>query len=578
MNALLRRMACFAICSGLLTAASIAEDDLATRGAAAAKKYCYGCHGTTFNGDSALDVLDQDALLDPDYEYVVTGNLEGSMLWQRIADGDMPPKGSPQPTGDDREVLKQWIMAGVPMPQRKTREYVEWKGILQAMHDDLQAADQRVRKHYRYFTLTHLYNNVEGVTELEMRLYRAALAKALNSVSWEPDLVVPYALDPEQTLFRIDLRDLGWDDNKWRVLLRNYPYGVNFKNVDNDAIANLDTNVGLYTETPLCYVRADWFVVRGMRPPIYHELLELPTTAEAIEKKLLVDVHQDYMQDRLARAGFVESAVSQGNRVADRHPAAYGYYWKSFDFKKETSRGNIMQFPLGPDFKGHPFPALSFDQDGGEMIFGLPNGMQAYMLIDGEGKRIDEGPSDVVRDLTETSGTTHVVNGLSCMNCHRHGMIEFKDTLRDGSGALGQARRKVRSLVPPKEDMAKLLAKDSRRFLRALEECTGPFLQVGDDADKPIEDFPEPVGTIARKYEQRLSLNDVACECLVQNHDLLKGMLIGNQRLRSELGLGPLINDEKISRRNWETREGIISPAQQMMQQLGFATPEVILD
>jgi serine/threonine-protein kinase len=559
-------------------AAISAAEDLATQGSALAKKYCYNCHGITFNGDSSLNVMDRDALLNPEQGYVVEGKLDDSMLWQRLSDRDMPPKSQPQPTDAERELLKQWIQAGVPMPQRERRDYVQWKSILQTMHDDLQRAEPEVRPHYRYFTLTHLYNNVEGVTELEMRLYRAALSKALNSVSWEPDLVIPHALDPDQTLFRIDIRDFGWNDAQWRSLLKEYPYGTRFQNIEDDAIANLDKDIGLYTNTPLCHVRADWFVVRCMRPPVYHALLEIPDTAEALEKQLNVDVFNDFQQDRMARVGFVESAVSAGNRVADRHPALHGYYWKSYDFKKQTERGNIMKFSLGPAHAGHPFESLAFNQDGGEMIFGLPNGLQAYMLVDGAGKRINEGPVDVVRDLTETSGAPLIVNGLSCMSCHRHGMIEFKDTLREGSSAQGDARRKVRSICPPEDRMQQLVAKDRTRFLRALQECTGPFLQVGDDANKPIEEFPEPVGTIARKYEQRLSLLDVACECLVEDPAILKGAILGNPELRSELGLGPLVNNEKISRNNWETREGLISPAQTLMQKLGLGTPMLIFD
>lgn len=557
---------------------SQADDQVAIQGSAAAKKYCYNCHGITFNGDTSLDVMDRDSLLNPDQQYVVAGKLEDSMLWQRLEDREMPPKSQPQPTEAEREILKQWILAGAPMPQRVRRAYVEWRTILQAMCDDLQQADPEVRKYYRYFTLTHLYNNVDGVTELEMRLYRAALAKALNSVSWEPDLVTPHPLDPDQTLFRIDIRDLGWNEAKWRALLKNYPYGMRFLNVEDEAVAKLDQDIGQLADTPLCYVRADWFVVRGMRPPLYHELLEIPDTAAALEQQLNVDVFRDFMQDRLGRAGFVESAVSAGNRVVDRHPALHGYYWKSYDFKKQNDRGNAMKFPLGPEHAGHPFQPLAFEQDGGEMIFSLPNGLQAYMLVDGRGARISEGPVEVVRDLTETSGAPVIVSGLSCMSCHRHGMIEFKDTLRDGSSAQGDARRKVRSLCPPEDRMSALVAKDRARFLTALAACTGPFLQTGDDVNKPIEDFPEPIGSIARKYEQRLNLADVACECLAEEPALLKGAILGNPELKSELGLGPLVNDEKISRSNWETREGVISPAQKLMQRLGLGTPMLIFD
>lgn len=550
---------------------------LAADGSALAKKYCYNCHGITFNGDSSLNVMDRDALLNPDHSYVVEGKLDDSYLWQRMADQEMPPKGQPQMSPEELAIFKAWLMAGAPMPQRVTRNYVQWQNILQAMYDDLRVAEPEYRPYYRYFTLTHLYNNVEGVTELEMRLYRAALAKALNSVSWEPDLCMPHALDPDQTLFRVDIRQLGWDEKKWRMLLEHYPYGMGFEDVPNDTISRLDRDICLFTETPLCHVRADWFIVRCMRPPVYNQLLELPDNAAGLEKLLQVDVAGDFMQDRLARAGFVESAVSAGNRIVDRHPSIHGYYWRSYDFKKSTTRGNIMQFPLGPEFPNHPFEAMCFDEDGGEMIFGLPNGLQAYYLTDGEGKQLNEGPIEVVRDLTETSGAPIIVNGLSCMSCHRHGTIEFKDTLRDGAGALGEGRRKVRNICPPQDAMNGLIAKDSQRFLRAIATCTGPFLQVGDDAQKPIESFPEPIGSIARKYEQRLSLADVACECLVQDAAFLKGAISANTQLRSELGLGPLANDEKISRNNWETREKILSPAQVLMRELQQGTPKIIL-
>jgi len=551
-----------------------AGEEIAAAGFAVAKKYCYQCHGATFNGDSSLDVSSHAALIDPKKAYVVAGDLGKSNLWHRVEAGEMPPDTQPQPSPDERELLRQWVLAGSPMPSRQVREFVEWHTILQAIYNDLQQTPAETRPYIRYFTLTHLYNN-PSVPDLDMRLYRAALAKACNSVSWEPDIYVPQPLDPEQTLFRIDMRRLGWTADKWAKILKRYPYGMKFDEVDDQRLVQLDEGIEKYAETPLCYLRADWFIVRCMRPPVYNDLLELPKTALELEKLLRVDVARDYREDRLRRAGFVESAVSAGNRVADRHPSAYGYYWKSYDFKKETTRGNIMRFPLGPVFDRHPHERLCFEQDGGEMIFGLPNGLQGYYLCDGKGNQLDEGPIDVVRDLTETSGAPIIVNGLSCMKCHRHGMINFKDTLRAGSAAEGEARRKLQTICPPDAEMQTFVDRDRNRFMQAVTICTAAFLQVGDDAQKPIQDFPEPIGTIASRYEQRLGLADVACECLTRDPALIKGGIAANSTLRRQ-GLGPLVNDEKIARREWENQDGIVSPAQVLMRELQIGTPLVV--
>ena len=38
---------------------------------------------------------------------------------------------------------------------------------------------------------------------------RGALAKALNSLSWQPDLVLPRAVDPDQTVFAVDVGELS---------------------------------------------------------------------------------------------------------------------------------------------------------------------------------------------------------------------------------------------------------------------------------------------------------------------------------------------------------------------------------
>src|SRR5262249_14865434 len=153
------------------------------------------------------------------------------------------------------------------------------------------------------------------------------------------------------------------------------------------------------------------------------------------------------------------------NRLVERHEAAYGAYWKSYDFRSGDGDGNLFLKPLGPLtlFDRHPYADQAFVHAGGEIIFHLPNGLQGYMLVNGKDERIDEGPPDVVRDKNETAGrATAIVNGLSCMACHQHGMIRdsVRDEVRDGAGVQGEARDKVRRLYLKREEMDKLLAAD----------------------------------------------------------------------------------------------------------------------
>ena len=72
-----------------------------------------------------------------------------------------------------------------------------------------------------------------------------------------------------------------------------------------------------------------------------------------------------------------------------------------------------------------------------------------------------------------TSGTATVVAGLSCISCHRNGMIGgFEDKVREGNAVAGEARGKVERLYPRKGEMDRLLSQDEDRFLAALTKAT----------------------------------------------------------------------------------------------------------
>jgi len=565
--------------------------DLAAAGYQILKQYCYRCHGQRFDVEG-FNVLNRTILLekvpeeDAAVRYVTPAKLDQSLVWIRTGiRGDMPPGENARPNAEELATLRKWLEAGAEFPAAETRKPVSEKEVFRRIRFDLGGMAREDRPFARYFTLTHLYNNSfetrvgrqgKNYDAADLRVARAALAKLVNSLSWKQEIAVPRIVDAgqEEVVLAIDLRDLGWDErNLWNEILKLYPYGLTYNVVaSDDEFRELATQVYDLSGSKIPAVRLDWFLDTASRPPLYHTMLDLPDTTQALEKLLRVNPEADFLRDRLARAGFAESGVSRHNRLVDRHAALYGAYWKSYDFSKSETTGNLFQFPLGPKFEANPFPRQAFEHAGGEMIFHLPNGLQGYLLTDAEGKRIDKGPVEIVRDLKETSGTPEVVNGLSCMACHEHGMIRFRDTVFDGLAVFGEASLKVKRLFKPAEEMEKLLLKDEQRFLAALEEAAGPFLQTGPDKGRDIRSFPDPIGAVARYYQKDLELDDVAAELGVTDPVELRAIIRSNLRLR-EFGLGPLLQGAAIKRSLWQNLERSLSPFQQTAFELQLGTP-----
>jgi serine/threonine-protein kinase len=410
-----------------------------------------------------------------------------------------------------------------------------------------------------------------------LRLYRAALSKLLNSLSWRNSIVRPEPVGASGAVLSIDLRNFGWDEETWHEILLHYPYGIVHDQDSDPQVQRLAAEVAEHCGTELPSLRVDWFVAVASRPPLYHRLLELPEQAGELEKLLKVDVRANFLDDRLARAGFSSSGISGQNRLVERHDAVHGAYWKSYDFKTNEGQGNLFRLPLGPQFQQNPFQRQAFVHDGGEIIFHLPNGLQGYLLVDGQDRRIDEGPIEVVSDSLKTSGTAKIVNGVSCMACHAHGMkTEFKDTVREGTALEGRPREKVRQLYVGRDAMTRLMQSDTELFLAALEKAIGPFLLVGPDARKPLRDFPEPIGVVARQYAlKELTLEDAALELGLADGKRLKVAIENNPRLTS-LGLRPLAAGATIKRETWESRERLISPFQEAAGALDVGTPKVV--
>ena len=442
---------------------------------------CLNCHGP----DGAF----RETLLMEHAELIEGGsvfpeNPNDSELYKRLLgpteNGARMPFGQPQLPPQSIEIIRQWIVAGAPDWAETTTtdsRFVSPAEILDSIETHLMSLEPFDRVFARYFTLTHLYNAGESAGIL--REHRRALSKLVNSLSWGITVTNPQPIDSLETIFYIDLRHYEWDRNDaWTKIEETYPYHISFDAPAQIGLRNQIGRLQTQIKTDIPSVHIDWFIATASTPPLYHELLSLPTTARELELQLDVDVVgnlQNAPGVRVWRAGFNNSGVSNHNRVVERHTSQHGAYWKSYDFAGSVGARNVFTHPL------------NFTHDGGEVIFNLPNGLQGYYLADAFGSRLDEAPISIVSN--PAASDPRVRNGLSCFGCHTEGMKTFEDQVRaviQSNANPPYNKAQALRLYVEKSDIDALLGKDINRYRDALEATGGTF-----DGVEPISRFHE---------------------------------------------------------------------------------------
>jgi formylglycine-generating enzyme required for sulfatase activity len=227
-------------------------------------------------------------------------------------------------------------------------------------------------------------------------------------------------------------------------------------------------------------------------------LLRLPASDHELEQQVGVDVARNLREYRAVRAGFNGSGVADNNRLIERHSSKYGAYWKSYDFAGNTGRQNLFDHPLGPGGR-----KSDFQHDGGEIIFSLPNGLHGYLLVDAGGRRIDVAPIGIVKDVRQKGAA--VRNGVSCMGCHVHGIIEKDDQVRKHAernpGAFSREEHgDILGLYPPTQRFQDLVRQDVKRYTAALEKTGVPSGNT------------DPIVALAARYEWDLDVALAAAE------------------------------------------------------------------
>ena len=522
------------ICIGFGFATADAQENLAQQASAIFQQNCLNCHGPSGSHKEAL-LIDRNALVDT--KVVIPGNPGNSEFYKRLLgpteNGPQMPLNLPPLSPEAVETVARWITTGAPdWDVQHDINFITTDAILDTIRNHLDSLDPFDRPSARYFTMTHLYNAGESPETLSD--YQIALSKLINSLSWKLEITNPIPIDAAQTIFYIDLRRYKWNTTTdvWPQIEQVYPYNIAFDPETQAGLLEKLTQLQTETGSTVPFVHADWFLATASLPPLYHDILGLPETDSVLEAQLGVNV-ASHITDApgidVWRAGFNDSGVSENNRVVERHTSGYGAYWKSYDFAGNVGSQNIFTHPL------------DFTHDGGEIIFNLPNGLQAYLLVDANGNRLNDAPIDIVSNPAASDPT--VKNGLSCIGCHTQGMKTFTDSVR---AAIEQNdnppynKAQALRLYPEQSVLDALVAKDTLKFQQALEKIGGPF---ADDASRQRffkQHENEPVQRLHELFQAPLSASDAAAAVGLETEAFLAQ--IGEKQSLKNLGLQTLID------------------------------------
>lgn len=333
---------------------------------------------------------------------------------------------------------------------------------------------------------------------------RQAVSKLSNSLSREPEAVLPAQVGPDGLLLRLDLRHYGWQRG---LNVAGRSYGDAWQAIVARAGSALAWQGGLASElaqelgtnTPL--LSSSSFVAASASAEVYYGILQLPGTLAELQQQLGLDGEQGLERGPWVRAGFSNSGVSTEPRGVARYrgPAlGDGFFWQTFEHA--PSAGSSSQY-LEP---------LATTADGHMALFSLPNGLPAYFVSDGAGQRLNE--ARYVVDPAQNNGRVRPV--ASCGSCHGNGIITFVDAVRpfveENSDLFSDTDlSRVLETFPPQYVLQSLISDDSRRITSALERAGQP------------ENSPDPVARVVLAHELALGFDQIAAELFLERSALI---------------------------------------------------------
>ena len=467
---------------------------------------CGQCHS---NGVSLGDmnyILDLNELVKQGK--IIPGDASDSQIFIRMQQQSMPPAfiRDQRPTFGQIELVGQFIDSMDPIEANECDplDFMTQDEMISAMARDVSTLDEGDQPFTRYLTVT--YNSNAGGCGRELDRQRYALYKGINSVSTNTRVTQPVAIDADDLIFRIDIRDYNWDraidieddgivdfDDAWLAIVDgSQPYAVEYEGDQAD-------DLKLDTATAVPFMPVNAFIQSTEQGDLYYALIGGLANLFDFELEVLnLDTAAEILEDDLMRAGFSNSGVSKQERVLNRFDngiSAGQSYWLSFDFDGGNGNGEV-----NVDNESIYADPLGFAFAGGEAIFSLPNGMQGYYVAAADGTRLAEAPVGVVIDPAQNNGI--VTNGASCHSCHQAGLITFTDTVRqfvedNATQFDNDTFESVMAQYPDPDVFQKQMDLDSAMHIRAVE-ASGIPAKTPDAITRVYLDFQ--LGDITAAY------------------------------------------------------------------------------
>jgi len=468
---------------------------------------CGQCHGSNLTPQSAQAgmnyINDIDKLVETGK--IIPLNSAGSRIVQRMVRREMPPvaSGLPAVTDADINTVSQFIdnprfwpdVAPTGGDCSKDGQIVDFDQLFQDVNDDLRNADNDDQPFFRYISITNRFT--AGTCADALDKDRDGLTKMMNMLSIDASIETPVPVNPDETLYRIDLRDFQWDRavsvnganfaDVWEAIAANNPYAVEFVGDDAD-----DAKADSQTVFPIQF--ADQMMDVAIIGNLYYAIINVDVNqplANFISVDLGIDVDQNTLDEEQIRAGTTKSRISRQDRLVQRDDIEVrsGALWQSFDFE-DNANESIFEDPF------------NFTPGGTEAIFTLPNGMLGFIIADANDAIVED--SDILLDTNQNN--FRAITSVSCSNCHAAGFIPVVDEVRDIAIAnardIGLNRDEVEQLegiyVSPQE-FARQITDDSDQFFKnALQRAELP-VQGGD-----------PVSNVFLRFDQDMRLEDAA--------------------------------------------------------------------